>query len=142
MSTTNLLGPLATFMTLVTAITLGCAGCSSSSGESSTDSGAHDGGTSGGDPCSADCDRQADAKCSKTPAGYADACKSLCTASKKAIKAECGGQFDAIYECARNKITYSCSDAGLLQVTPSGACGTEAAACASCNGGKMCNILL
>ena len=117
-------------------------GCSSSSSGTTTDGGSTtDTGATGGDACAADCDRQAAAGCSKTPAGYADSCKLICGASLKAIKPECAAQFEAIYECAKNKITYSCSDAGVLQITPSGACAAEGAACASCNGGKFCSAV-
>src|SRR4051812_35351895 len=98
-------------------------GCSSSSSGAATDAGSNtDTGGTGGDACAADCDRQAAAGCSKTPAGYADSCKLICGASAKVIKPECTAQFEAIYQCAKSKITYSCSDAGVLQLTPSGAC--------------------
>ena len=114
-------------------LTAGLAGCSSSSSDGGTATAA--------DPCVADCDRQVAAGCSKTPASYGDACKSFCTAGKKATKPECAAQFDAQYTCAKNKITYSCNDSGLLTITPSGACGAEAAACMSCNGGKLCSAI-
>ncbi|MBK7401856.1 MAG: hypothetical protein IPJ34_37790 [Myxococcales bacterium] len=92
--------------------------------------------------CEADCDRQVAAACAKTPASYATACKSFCEAGRKVTLPACLDLFNAQYTCSATKMTWSCTATGMLQGTPSGGCASEAAACAKCNGGKVCSAIL
>lgn len=81
--------------------------------------------------CVSNCERQARANCSKTPADFLDTCKQDCIGYRVGY-ADCRAELDVMSGCVARKVVFSCNADGTLSADPVAACMDEEYACRRC----------